>query len=296
MAHVRTQVSDEAAKQGRQLWRRGKAVELLYAQPQPHSSKRRKITGVRLASGETLPASLVILAAGAWSGALLDLRGRVEASAQVVAYVSLTDGERARLQSMPVVLNLASGLFAMPPAPAPGSMLKVARHGYGYRNPTPVTDPITGETRTVSLPASDFSPIPAEGERALRGFLREVVPWLGERGFAQTRLCWYADTPGGDFVVDWVGGVEGLFVAGGGSGHAFKFLGVLGGEVLEALEGRGVGGGREGGEEGGLRELWAWGEGVRGWVGTEDGSRGGRRGMLLEEEWERGREGRGSRL
>jgi len=285
MADVQRQVDEEAKKQGRRIWRREKAVELLYAKAQ-HSAhtpgterKQRKIAGVRLESGETLQADLVILAAGAWTGALIDLRGRAEATAQVLAYISLTPGERSQLQSMPVILNLGTGLFAIPPSPAANSLFKIARHGYGYRNPISITDPTSGESRTVSLPPSHFSPIPAEGSIALREFLKDLVPWLAERPFTHTRMCWYTDTPKGDFIVDFHPEIEGLFLATGGSGHAFKFLPVMGEKVVEALEGR---------LDSELRALWAWPEAVHGFSGTEDGSRGGRQGMLLWEEWERG--------
>jgi len=287
MADVRRRVDEEAGKQGRRIWRQGEAVELVYAKARysGHTTgtecKLYKITGVRLESEETLQADLVILAAGAWTGALIDLRGRAEATAQVLAYISLTPGERSQLQSMPVLLNLGTGLFAIPPSPAADSLFKVARHGYGYRNPTLITDPATGEVRTVSLPSSHFSPIPSEGSSVLREFLKNLVPWLVDRPFTHTRMCWYTDTPSGDFIVDFHPEVEGLFLATGGSGHAFKFLPVMGEKVIEALEGR---------LDSELRSLWAWPEAVRGFGGTEDGSRGGRKGMVLREEWERGKE------
>jgi len=289
MADVRRRVDEEAGKQGRQIWRRGKAVELVYAKDR-HSThtpvtkrKRRKITGVRLESGELLQADLVVLAAGAWTGGLIDLRGRAEATAQVLGYISLTPSERSQLQHMPVFLNLGTGLFSIPPSPAPDSLFKVARHGYGYRNPTAITDPATEESRIVSLPSMHFSPIPAEGSTVLREFLKDVVPWLADKPFAHTRMCWYTDTPRGDFIVDFHPEVEGLFLATGGSGHAFKFLPVVGEKVVEAVEGR---------LDNELRSLWAWPETVLGFKGTEDGSRGGKKGMVLQEEWERGKEGR----
>lgn len=281
MAEVRDRVSGEARKQGRTVWKRGKAVELVYAQEtQPSSTKPkcRRLAGVRLDNGDTLYADLTILAAGAWSGSLLDLRGRVEASAQVLAYISLTPSERSRLQAMPVCLNLGTGLFAMPPSPAEDSQFKIARHGYGYRNPTSITDSSTGHTRTVSLPAEQFSPIPMEGERACRKFLGELIPWLAEKPFVNTRLCWYTDTPEGDFIIDYHPEIEGLFLATGGSGHGFKFLPVIGERVVQAVEGR---------LELSLRDLWRWPKAMEGFGGTEDGSRGGGRGMVLWEEWER---------
>ena len=244
------------------------------------------MTGVVLEDGSSVAADLVVLAAGAWTGGLVDLRGRAEATGQVLAYVQLSGEERGALKDMPVLMNMSTGMFIIPPTT--DGVLKVARHGYGYRNPVRIPHPekeAAGEEIEVSLPADDFATLPAEGEKACRDALREAVPWLGERAFCRTRLCWYMDTPTGDFLVDWHPGYEGLFLATGGSGHAFKFLPVLGEKIVDAVEGR---------LEKELRELWAWPRrAVEGSTGTEDGTRGGRRGMVLREEMQLSRKVKG---
>lgn len=265
---------------------------------------KRRVVGAVLDGGEEVLAALTIVAAGAWSGALVDLRGRAEARGQVLAYVAVTEEEKERLRDMPVVLNLSTGMFAIPPvedrsAAAAAALeggkegtkgdakwfVKIARHAFGYANPTTVSP--EGPAILASLPAAAFSPIPREGDSACRAFLRQTIPWLGERPFSASRLCWYSDTPTGDFLVDHHPGYGGLFLATGGSGHAFKFLPVLGDRVVEAVEGR-LGGG--------LGPLWGWrGEGVRPFRGCEDGSRVGERGLVLGVEWGKGEGGR-SRL
>lgn len=74
---------------------------------------------------------------------------------------------------------------------------------------------------------------------------------------------------------------ENLFVATGGSGHAYKFLPVVGDCIVEALVGRTA-------EE--FVGKWGWplerGDGDQVW--TEDW-RGGRKGMVLEEEFKVGK-------
>lgn len=291
------------------VFKRGKARRLMFrddGDDDAKGKKRRKVVGAVLEDGSEVLAGLTIVAAGAWSGALVDLRGRAEARGQVLAYVRLTDEEKQRLENMPVVLNLSTGMFAIPPiedtstipSPAPQEegksgnwVLKVARHAFGYANPTTTVAPAGGQEEeeeeedniVISLPAALTSPIPAEGDQACRAFLRETIPWLGDRPFTRTRICWYADTPTGDFLIDYHPSYAGrsLFLATGGSGHGFKFLPVLGDEVVKALEGR---------LEGELRWLWRWRVGERRdrvvpFRGCEDGSRRGRRGMLLEVEW-----------
>lgn len=261
-------------------WRKGLVRRL---QVSDASGAKRRVTGVELEDGSSVEADLVVLATGAWTGKLVDLRGRAEATAQVLAYVQLSEDERIALKDMPVLLNLSTGMFVIPPTG--DGVLKVARHGYGYRNPVRIPHPEkvgVGEEIEVSLPADDFETLPAEGAKACRDTLMETLPWLGERAFCRTRLCWYTDTPTGDFLVDWHPGYEGLFLATGGSGHAFKFLPVLGEKIVDAVEG---------GLEKDLAGLWAWPRrGVEGFTGTEDGSRGGRRGMILREEMQMSRE------
>lgn len=163
-------------------------------------------------------------------------------------------------------------------------MLKVARHAYGYSNPTRTKVP-NGDGQAemeVSLPFTTWdtaeATVPPEGERACRAALREIIPALGDRPFDYGRVCWYTDTPTGDFLIDYHPSYTGLFLATGGSGHGFKFLPVIGERIVDALGGK---------LEGALRDRWRWREDV-GADGCEDGSRGGKPGMVLREEMEKG--------
>ncbi|KAL9126903.1 MAG: hypothetical protein Q9217_004117 [Psora testacea] len=268
---------------GKVSFKTAKARRLLFTESaSANNHNRSRIVGVVLEDGAVLKAHLTILAAGAWTPSLIDLRGRAEASGQVLTYVPLTDAEAHDLRNLKILLNLSNGMFCIPPVKqVKGWELKVARHAYGYSNPTTVTPgPMPGQENIVaSLPAAQFTPIPEEGKRACREFLGQLLPELKDRPFSRTRICWYADTPTGDFIVDYHPRYEGLLVATGDSGHAFKFLPVLGERVVMALEGR---------LEEKLKGLWKWREGKVGWWVTEDGSRGGPKGSVLKEEWAKG--------
>lgn len=52
------------------------------------------------------------------------------------------------------------------------------------------------------------------------------------------RKCLYTNTPDDHFAIDWVPGSQTMIVAGGGSGHGFKFGGVIGELVADVLEER----------------------------------------------------------
>ncbi|KAH8770570.1 putative fructosyl amino acid protein [Hyaloscypha finlandica] len=250
-----------------------------------------KILGATLKDGSTLKAELTIVATGAWTGKLIDLRGRATATGQVLCYLDLTEQEQERLGKMPVLLNMSTGMFIIPPK---NRVLKIARHSYGYANPVsiphPSPSPSSSEERIeVSVPRTALDDkqlwVPREGELACRQALREMIPELGERRFSKSKICWYTDTPSGDFLIDYHPEHEGLFLATGGSGHGYKFLPVIGERIVDVVEGK------QGGWEGVERELrgkWKWREEKVDKVVTEDGSRGGRPGMVLDEELRKG--------
>jgi glycine/D-amino acid oxidase-like deaminating enzyme len=71
-----------------------------------------------------------------------------------------------------------------------------------------------------------------------RAFLAASLPALADAALVGSRLCLYCDTRDGDFWIDRHPEREGLIVAAGGSGHAFKFAPVLGEIVADVVEGR----------------------------------------------------------
>ena len=292
-----------------------------------------KVTGARLQDGTVLSAELVVVAAGAWTTSLVDMDSQVAATGQVMAYMKLTPEEHARLRDIPVMLNLSTGFFVIPPTKR--GILKLGRHAYGYVNPTVVPTPLGGKpdaapkeeedgdedgddgtttptangakesakdgdapasepepepkstttptTATVSRPFTHMDDpkvrVPHEGEADLRRGLRSTMPWpeLQERPFAGTRLCWYTDTATGDWIIDYHPRFKStLFLATGGSGHGFKFLPVIGDRVAACIAGA---------YPPEFQEKWRWraGADVDKVVATEDGSRGGKPGLVLKE-------------
>ncbi|EEY22005.1 conserved hypothetical protein [Verticillium alfalfae VaMs.102] len=178
----------------------------------------------------------------------------------------------------------------------PQHAIKVARQGYELRQPAPTpaaalaTRPERRLAPTTSLPYTPSTNpalrIPAEAEADLRRVLRATVPLaqLHDRPFAASRICWYTDTPTGDFLVDYHPGWRGLFLATAGSGHGFKFLPIIGDHIVDCVEGR---------RPEAFDDKWRWRgverrdddvEQVYEHIVTEDGSRGGKLGLVLAEE------------
>jgi sarcosine oxidase/L-pipecolate oxidase len=245
------------------------------------------VSGVRLHDSTHLTADLTVLAAGAWTASLIDLRGICKATGQVLCYMPISPAEESILAQNPTILNLSHGLFMIPPS---RGLLKVARHGHGYTNPTTIPHPESSDpdaTITISLPYTHVDDpaqcVPIEGQKQCRDFLAAIHPLLAvpARPFTRSKICWYTDTRNGDFLISYHPTYKGLFVATGGSGHGFKFLPVIGDSILECVMGRTP-------ED--FRGRWEWpAERVpeEEWPG--DGSRGGPVGMVLSKEAERGR-------
>lgn len=102
-----------------------------------------------------------------------------------------------------------------------------------------------------------------------------------KRSFQSQGLYGANDTvrPSGDFLIDYHPDHDGLFLATGDSGHGVKVLPVIGEKIMDAIDGK---------LDHILRDLWRWREDVPAtFKGTSDGTRGGRRGMMFREEWQR---------
>ncbi|KXT01282.1 hypothetical protein AC579_1303 [Pseudocercospora musae] len=246
------------------------------------------VSGVELTSGDTLTADLTVLATGAWTPKLIDLRGIASATGQCLAYIDITEEEEKRLSQpgQPVFLCENNGLFIIPPR---DRKLKVARHGYGYANPVTIPHPEkAGEQITVSLPKTKLDDpdmdIPPEAKKVCRDFLRRCIPELGDRPFTYTRICWYTDTPTGDWLIDYHPKYHGLFVATGGSGHGYKFLPIIGERIVDVIQNVEKDDlGRK------LRAKWQWPTQTfhQDHVWTNDWRGEGVKGMILEEEMKR---------
>jgi glycine/D-amino acid oxidase-like deaminating enzyme len=182
---------------------------------------RAGVRGVRLAGGDVLQGVRVVLAAGAWTAALLpELADRMWVTGQPVLHFRPVDPEPFRAERFPVwAADIArTGWYGFPLA---DGVVKVANHGSGRR------------TR-ADAPRS----VSPEVEARCRSMLRETLPDLATAPLVGTRECLYCDTWDGDFWIDRHPGRHGLVVAAGGSGHAFKFGPVLGGIIADVVEGR----------------------------------------------------------
>jgi glycine/D-amino acid oxidase-like deaminating enzyme len=161
-----------------------------------------------------------VVAVGVWIGRLLPEIGRhVRVTHQEMLLIEPADPGQFAAGAMPVwsVEPEREGWYGFP----------VLRGGYAKVAIDPPGDTVD--------PDLDRSGTPEFRERAL-AFLERRIPDLARGRIVGGRSCLYAATPDDHFIVDWAPGSSRVLVAGGGSGHGFKFGGGIGPVVADAVE------------------------------------------------------------
>lgn len=167
-------------------------------------------------------------------------------------------------------------------------MVKIGYRGTKYTNYENVEDPTTKTEHRISVPKTKYWPEKAEpaitkqAVEAIKHVVQEAMPELIQFGISGCRNCWYTDSLDNGFIVDRVPGDEGMMVCSGGSGHGFKFLPILGREVLNIIE--------KPEEKNAFGKLWQWRTKTNGpRNGLEQGENGPRnwkkQTMATEKDW-----------
>lgn len=195
--------------------------------------------GVETVDGTQYRGDKVVLAAGAWTPALVDLENQCCSKAWVYAHLQLTPAEAAEYQGRPVVYNGDLGFFFEPNEHGivkvcdefPGFTRYKRHRPYGAAAPTDVSVP-----RSHARHPTDTIPDASEASigRAVAAFL----PRFADRPRFHQALCWCTDTADAALLVCEHPRWRNLVLATGDSGHSFKLLPNIGRHVVELLEGR----------------------------------------------------------
>ncbi|XHG05768.1 hypothetical protein AWENTII_008981 [Aspergillus wentii] len=207
-----------------------------------------KIVGVKTGvDGTPFLADLVIVAAGGWTPSIIpEITDLLQTTAGSVAKIQLPpQTERPdlwkkysssefpcwswRLTGSTMQGTEVGGIYGFPRTQ--DGLIKIGFRGTKWTNMAYSN----AEGRLISYPTTSAEGLPNKALDKIREFCRENMPDLVGLPIS-TRLCWYTDSLDSNFLVDRVPGTEGLMVASGGSGHAFKFLPVLGEHVVDVVE------------------------------------------------------------
>lgn len=239
------------------------AVESLSYEASTSASPR--VSGVKTHDGKVHRAAFTILACGGWTPSLLPaLDGLCETTAGSVVFVKIPRESHLwhrfapdRFPSWQFKMRdgAEGGVYGFPRDEE--GWLKIGYRGTKYTNPIMQSD---GKERSVpvtrwSSPEPDGeknTSIPKQALTVIRRFMTEYLPELAEAGLdiATTRLCWYNDSFDNHLIVDHVPETSGLMAATAGSGHAFKYLPVLGKYIVDVMEGNDL--------ERDLLKAWRW--------------------------------------
>jgi sarcosine oxidase len=167
-------------------------------------------------------ADRLVVAAGPWLGEVLpDLALPLHVEQQQVLYVAVGDDARAYApERMPLFIDRRGGTYGFPLYDHPNA-IKVSAHEGAPR--------IELRERTTDLDEARASATVAAVRRLLPGLSARLVGY---------QTCLYTKTPDERFVLDRHPEHPHVVVAGGGSGHAFKFGPLLGAIAADlALDG-----------------------------------------------------------
>lgn len=180
------------------------------------------VRGIITVENDVYAADFTIMAAGAWAPEYVpELKGKIWASGHPVYILQPKDAASYRGDRFPGWASDISrtGWYGFP-ATADGAV-KIANHGPGTR---------VGPLEKREVPEELFP--------KFQDFLFSHLPGLLEAPVTGTRLCLYTDTWDGDFYICHHPAKQGLVIATGCSGHAFKFAPVLGEIIADVTEGK----------------------------------------------------------
>lgn len=183
---------------------------------------------VQLADGERVRADRIVVAAGAWLPQLCPtlLPGRLRRLRRILAWTTPAPEHHKALAAMPVWgAFLPDGFYYGFPYGNEGTPgLKLAVHT-SSKQPA-LARPVDPDTVDRTAHPSDLEP--------LRRVLAEHLP-LGQGPITSTHACLYTATDSWDFLVDRLPDDPRVVVAGGMSGHGFKFAPAIGMHVAALL-------------------------------------------------------------
>ncbi len=194
----------------------------IQAHARPGTSRGAALTAIAIDGRKPIEADRFVFACGPWLGQVFPdvLGGKIRATRQDVYYFGTPPGDRFGESQMPVwVEHGARLIYGIPGNQHRG--FKVADDTRGA-----IVDPTTLER----LPS-------AEGLAGARALLARRFPELKDAPLVESRVCQYENSPDEHFIIDRHPQLTNTWIAGGGSGHGFKFGPALGERIAAVVLG-----------------------------------------------------------
>jgi glycine/D-amino acid oxidase-like deaminating enzyme len=186
---------------------------------------QRQGAGLRLLNLDgrhPIEADAFVFACGPWLGQIFpDVLGpKIRPTRQEVFFFGPPPGDRFSEDRMPVWIEHGERLFYG----IPGNQWRGFKVADDTRGAT--VDPTTMERLASS-----------EGLKAARALLARRFPDLKDAPVVETRVCQYENSPDEHFIIDRHPELSNVWIAGGGSGHGFKFGPALGERIAAIVLG-----------------------------------------------------------
>lgn len=182
----------------------------------------RSLVDVVAADGSRHAAGSFVFAAGPWlPGVFPELLGPlITVTKQDVVFLGPRAGDgRFAAEWLPCWVDYDGGFYGIPAVDGRGVKIAPDRDG-------PPFDPTDGERI-----------IDPDTVRQVRTYARTRFPSLAAAPVIETRVCQYETTPDTEFILDRHPDFDNVWIAGGGSGHAFKHGPVIGSYLVSRLAG-----------------------------------------------------------
>ena len=178
----------------------------------------RSIIGISTKDGKVHKADRVVMTVGSWLPSLLDMKQQIIATGHVLIHFRPTESIKRLLRDLPTWFGdfHRAGFYGFPINS--DGVMKIGLHSSGYLNPRK-SDGVS-VPRTHSTHEGDTIPLQAVAD--CRQYLQKFLPVLDGLDITYSRVCWYADSIDGDFIVAPHPDYDNLVFASGDSGHAMK--------------------------------------------------------------------------
>lgn len=218
-----------------------------------HDPKNNRIEGVRTTSGDIYKADKVLLAAGAWTSALLapledvlniapelHIERQMTAVGRLSAYYTLSESETDSILNSKLPIVVVPGEADIIPPSPPNRTLKINDLRTEVINTVQ-----TSKGRKITKPSSKHQyDIPESVKSRSSSIMSAVLPhFTTTHSPSRWRICYDAVTPTEDWLVARHphSSLENLYIASGGSFHSYKFLPVAGKYIAKIMNGESCG-------------------------------------------------------